>query len=368
MTMRTGSPLRACVAVAGCTVLLLGCEHSQPFEHDPPWTERPHEPGLPSRLTYSAFDDVAPSWAPDGRAIVYTVTRSDGGTTPRGERDADRCVAFLPPAGGQIYRQLCVNVAYSGRTDDAQQEPALGTNGHLAFVRSSMPHAWVPFGGAELVVTDSLGRHRRRLHPLPARASNGAWYHHASRLRWLDASRLLYVAEHIACTNRCEEIVRRGVGVIEVTLASDPASVELLAGTEGATSFAPGEAGDLYLTRVNDSRVYRRTADGTVTAVWDAGAGSIARDVVYRDQHLLVVAGGVVELVDDPFDDPDRGVGHIDGGGILHAVDLADGTAEVVPLGDMLVRRPALSPGGGRVVVEAVGPDGTDLWLLELPG
>jgi hypothetical protein len=348
-------------------VLLLACDHSRPFADDPPQTDWPATPGLPRRLTYAAPGELAPSWAPGGGTILYTLTRVDGGQVIDGLDSGDRCVAFLPAEGGQVRRQLCLTPPYSERTLDVQQEAALGPHGTLAFVRSSDPDRNVLVVPSEIVATDTLGRGDRSLLALPARASNGVWYHGASRLRWLDASRLLFVAERLGCTNRCADTVRTGIGVVQLTIGPAGATAELLAGTERATSFAAGESGELYLTRVNDPRVYRREPGGAVSVAWDFGAGVVARDVDYHGGHLAVVAGGL-RLVDDPFDDPDMGVGHIDGGGELHVIDLAENTAERHLFGFLLTRRPAISPDGRRIVLEVLGETGGPaLWLLETP-
>ena len=56
-------------------------------------------------------------------------------------------------------------------------------------------------------------------------------------------------------------------------------------------------------------------------------------------------------------------------GGPLHVVDLATGadTVLVTPLGTIIFRRPALSPSGKRLVVEAYADRVGDLWEFSLP-
>lgn len=357
-------PLLRCL---GPLLVLAACDHSAPLGDERHQTTVPRTPGLPTRLTYAAPGEFAPAWALDGSAILYTMTRSDTRVDFGVALDGDRCVAFLPPEGGQVYRQLCLVPPHSGRSRDMQEEPAPGPAGMVAFLRSSDPLDHLLPADTEIILADTLGRDVRRLQSLPTRASNGAWYHSASHLRWLDVSRLLYVAEHVSCTNECAETVYTPVGVVELTLPADPATAVVLPGTERTTSIAVGSEGELYLTLLDDSRIYRRAADGALDPVWDFGAGMVARDVVHHDGRLLAIAGGSVELVDDPFDEPDMGPGRIDRGGMLFAVDLESGRVTETGLGGMPLRRPALSPDGRRVVVEALGPGQPDLWLLDTP-
>jgi hypothetical protein len=137
----------------------------------------------------------------------------------------------------------------------------------------------------------------------------------------------------------------------------------------------------VYYTLAGDSRVYRQLlSTGAVVQVHDFGPAGIARDVHVVGTQLTAVVGGRVHFMDDPT----RGPTQWDSGGVVHVVDLNDGSEVILdsPPQPSLFRRPRLSPSGTAIVVEAYpvsltpGPGGTlnptvggsgDLFLYGLP-
>src|SRR5688572_12531680 len=83
----------ALAALAALTAA--ACEHGEPFLLEPYGPVGPQNPGLLTRLTFNPGQDLAPAWLPDGSAIAYTGERGD-------RPDRDRCLAFMPGAGGPI--------------------------------------------------------------------------------------------------------------------------------------------------------------------------------------------------------------------------------------------------------------------------
>jgi TolB protein len=97
------------------------------------WTIRPHGGGRVNLTAGSEAFDVAPSWSPDGRRIVFMSNReTPDNPDPRGKRDPD-FELFVMGADGSEPTQLTVN-----SLDD--EEPAWSPDGErIVFVRDFNP-------------------------------------------------------------------------------------------------------------------------------------------------------------------------------------------------------------------------------------
>ena len=118
-------PMRFALAVSA---VLMACEHGAPFRPGEYGPNGPLNPGDPTRLTYNPGQDLIPAWLPDGSGIVYTGERLD-------RADRDRCLAFLPAAGGVISHYVCRTTA----PDDSVNvfEDAALARDSIAYVRAS---------------------------------------------------------------------------------------------------------------------------------------------------------------------------------------------------------------------------------------
>jgi hypothetical protein len=130
------------------------------------------------------------------------------------------------------------------------------------------------------------------------------------------------------------------------------ATPQAIAGTNNASGVSPGSSEDeVYYTLGGDTRVYRETiTGGAATVVFDFGGAGIVRDVQVVGTRMVAVVGGRVHFAIDPSFGPTQW----DSGGVVHIVDLSNGSdvALTSPSEHALYRRPQLSPSGTQVVVE----------------
>jgi hypothetical protein len=348
------------------TVGCAACAHGEPFRiaEQPP--RGPFDADYPRRLTFNQGQDLAPSWLPDGSAIVYSLERVD-------RPDRDRCLGFLPAEGGSLPRIVCNRRFVADDSTDAYEEPAAGPNGLIAYQRSSATIGFLSYRFRALVVAplDSpAGARGRPLLSLPYRIGGGSFHYGLSHIRWLSDSGLVYLGDLVGYDKRRQDqpidTIVSGLKIMRVTLAGDSAVYEPLAGTEYATSVAAGPGGDdIYYTVGGDSRVFRRVlTSGATTVVWDFAPLGTARDVTVAGGRLAAVVGGDVTFA---FELGFGDYAQRDAGGFLHVVDLGTGAETVLDGRGLMFRHPALSPDGTRIVAEAYAGREADLWLLEVP-
>lgn len=371
--MVTGVPKDLCrLALAGGTLLVLACGHTEPFNSPPYGTNQPFDPTPPVRLTLNTGPDRGASWVPDGSGIVYSAQQP-------GRLDADVCLAEIPPDGGTQRRLVCDPARADSGITNAFESPAVAADGRLAFVTASGTiGASNPFSEA-LAVAPGLDASnatsvQRLPYTLPFEPPHGG----ITQLRWLGENALLYLAEAVSYRRECStcvlDTIATGLGATRLALSSGTAP-EVLPGTDFASGVSPGQnADEVYYTVNGDSRVFRlvlSTLEQSV--VHDFDTAGVARDVHVVGERLTAVVGGRVTLA------PDAALGQIqwDSGGFLHVVDLFAGTDVTLEDQPHLFRRPALAPTGDRLVAEGypliiVGNDTTvggsgDLYLFTTP-
>ena len=350
--------------------LLAGCEHSAPFGAGSNGSGQPLQGGSPRRLTYSAGQDRAPAWLPDESGIVYSYERTD-------RRDRDRCLAVLPPDGGQIDRTICVVSPAADDSTDLLTEPAADGAGRLVYLVARSLSAAVDPTSTPTSITLALSTladpaTKRTLVTFPYYASDTAPHWRASQPRWLGTDTLVYVALRTGYARPCQgcpvDSVETGVSIDLLDTSQPMPQVRVLAGTRFASSVATGATpGVIYYTLGGDARVFRRVlSTGSDSVVFDFGAAGIARDVQVVGSRLVAIVGGDVSFSLNP------NLGYVvqrDLGGPLHVVELATGadTVLAIPPNTIIFRRPALSPSGKRLVVEGYADRVGDLWEFSLP-
>jgi hypothetical protein len=215
---------------------------------------------------------------------------------------------------------------------------------------------------------------------VPYAAPGGRTHGNVSHLQWLSPTRLVYLGEDLFYQGSSFLPDTFSTGLEIVRLETDPQPVlHVVPGTEYASSVAAGGDEDtIVYTLGGDARVFTQSlSTGAVTVLHDFGAAGVARDVQLRGSTLVAIVGRSVLF---QFEEA-HGWVQRDEGGDLHIVDLAAGTAVVHAREETLFRRPALSPDGSSIVVEAspfapvhVGPESDfnatnhrpDLWLFDL--
>jgi hypothetical protein len=325
---------------------------------------------LPARLTLNPGTDLTPTWLPSGGGggggILYSADRLD-------RRDRDHCLAELPPGGGAIRRWACRTTAADDSVN-VLDNPAVSGDGRLVYVRSAGSlRLGRPLGpSAQQLVLATLAAPAtpiRVLQPIPTGAPGGRIHEAISHIGWLNPTRLIYLEETVryprACSSCAADTVRTGIELVTLDFSAATPVLAVVPTTDSASSVAVGATGDtIYFTKNGDSRVYRHAfSSGQTDTVFDFGGAGIARDVAYANGRVVAVVGGDVRYVVDSI----LGASQVDRGGTLYVVTLAGGAATAFGDPSLLFRRPALAPGGARVVAERWINGSSDLWLLDVP-
>lgn len=327
---------------------LLGCGHTEPFSTPPTGTDQPFDPRPPVRLTFNLGPDRGAAWLPDGSGILYS-------SQQLGRRDHDVCLALIPPGGGR-QRQLTCDLTPTGAdTIDAIESPAPAGDGRLAFVGlSSHLDAIAPGSSGIYLGSVSDPTNRTTLRSVPYSIPGGPLHSGASQLRWLAATRLVYLGERVDFMQHCDrcvewDTVTTGLNLVSLDVTQPGGTPQVIPSTDNASGLSLGANEDeIYFTLNGDARVYRRTlSTGAVSVAYDFGAAGTARDVHVVGNRMAAVVGGRVTYGVDPRFGPTQW----DSGGVLHVVDLQAGS-DVMLDGPGLFRRPQMTSSGSGVVVE----------------
>jgi|GEM_PF-464995 len=329
--------------------LLIACGHTDPFSNPDSNTGRPFDPSPPARLTLNLGVDRDPAWLPDGSGILYSAQDP-------GRNDRDVCLALLPATGGQQSALWCDVPDGPDRTD-AVLSTGPAADGRMAFLATSTSRGNpVPeyLGIRVGPTTDPAAGIQVRQLPYPR---GQGIVNAVGRLHWAGTDRLAYLgvwsAIHVVCPQPfvCNppDTAVTGLDVELLDLAGGDAPTAV-PGTEDATGLAVvADGAEILYTLASDTRIYRRSlSSGTVAVAHDFGAAGLARDLDAAGARVVAVVGGLVgQTVDSSL-----GPIQWDSGGVIHVVDLANGTDMPLDGGSRLYRNPALSPGGDQVVAE----------------
>jgi hypothetical protein len=326
---------------------LSGCGHSQPFGSNPDQTDQPFDPSPPVRLTLNRGHDREPTWMPDGSGILYS-------TQLAGRQDNDICLALLPPGGGSQRFLTCHLSSEPDVLTETIESPAPSSDGRLAFVGASFPaDAVTPDNQAISLAPLTDPAARQSLIAVPYTIPGGRVHGGVSRLAWLGPNRLLYLAEAVHIVRDCEvcprETLRSGLEAVWLNSGSPQAEPQVIPGSDYASGVSTGPTEDeVFYTLGGDSRVYHRVlSTGAISVVYDFAAAGIVRDIHVVGTRIAAVVGGRVHFAADPALGPTQW----DSGGIVHVVDLQEGT-DLALEGPGLFRRPRLSPSATGVVAE----------------
>ena len=356
-------------------LLALACSHGEPFAVEDQGSEVPFSATPPVRLTFSDGDDRTAAWLPDQSGIIYSSERLDAA-------DHDRCLLVLPPGGGSAKRSICRRDPAQEDSTDRYEAPAVSAGGRIVFLRA-VSTIGLQKGPAMHLMLGSIDdpAAAAEVTIVPYFASSGKTHFSVSHTQWLGPDRFVYLAEDLFYQGSTflPDTFSTGLEIVRGDIAGDAVTLTVVPGTELASSVAAGPDDDtIYFTLGGDSRVLRQSlSTGERTIVHDFGGGVIARDVQVRGSTLVAIVGRSVLF---QFEEA-HGWVQRDEGGDLHVVNLATGASQSVSLEGTLFRRPALSPDGRFIVVEAspfaevhVGPDPDfnaanhrpDLWLFDL--
>jgi hypothetical protein len=336
--------------LAVAAVLVLACEHSPAGV----WSPEPRGPfvgGNPRRVTFNPGMDLRPSWLPDGSGFWYSQERPD-------RTDRDHCLAVLPAAGGAVTTELCERDPAAADSITTFESAAQAADGRLAFVRASTPLSPATLAPRTLELWLATGDGTASIvKALPYTAPGGRIHQGVEWLQWLSAGELIYVGQAVSYPSACggcpPDTVRAGREIAR--LDAGTGAVQVIAGTDSATSAAV-VGNTLYYSVTDDNTVQAMTLPGTAAAP--------AHDFGTPPRDITAAAGRLVAVV---------------GPGLLRLVDLSTGAETPLSAGQVLFKRPALSPDGRTLVVEGypfqivpitldtiVSRVG-DLWVFDLP-
>jgi hypothetical protein len=341
------------VAVRNLAYLLLtyglsGCGHTEPFGTRTFDTDQPFNPDPPVQLTLNRGPDRRASWLPEGSGILYS-------TQGVGSRENDICLATLPSTGGRQQSLHCTLSPTSGDLTDALESAAASADGRLAFFAAISPiGALVPNRQELALASIADPATRTALIAIPYTILGHRTHSGVSQIHWLSPTQLLYLGEAVnvirPCPFRQMDTVRSGLDAVRFSLDGSPP--QAIPGTENASGISPGITQDeVYYTLGGDTRVYRQTlSTGQVSVAYDFASAGIARDVHVRGTQMAAVVGGRVHFANDPS----LGLTQWDSGGIVHVVNLQDGSDMVLtnPTDLALFRRPQMSSSGSQTIAE----------------
>jgi hypothetical protein len=330
---------------------LLGCEHSEPFGSSSFDSDQPFNSSPPIQLTLNRGPDLRPAWLADGSGILYS-------TRLAGRPDNDICLGELPPGGGRQRALTCDLSPTGSQLTEALESAAPFADGRLAFVAAISPTGAITPNQQALAIgrVDDPAT-RTELFPIPYTIPGRRPHGGLSQLHWLGPDRLVYLGEAVTAIAPCPfcelDTLRSGLDVVWVSLINGMVTRQVMPGSDNASGVSPGGSPDeVYYTLAGDTRIYRQLlSTGAVAQVHDFGPAGVARDVHVVGTQVAAVVGGRVRFAEDPTLGPTQW----DSGGVIHVIDLNDGSDVILdsPPQPSLFRRPRLSPSGTAVVAEA---------------
>jgi hypothetical protein len=335
--------------------LLTACSQSEPFTNPDTRLDGPLDAAQPVRLTHNLGDDLTPAAHPTGTTLLYAFTQP-------GNPGGDQCLALLPEGGG-TRQEFCPRSAGSRDSTDRYAEPAWIDSATVAVVRAARRIGrdrddYLVLGTARAEDPVDVTARLRFPYATPA----GIVHLFPTHVTPLGDGRVAYIAETQISNLPCGPCpfdwthVGREIMVVDLAGSSPPT---LVPGTDYPTGVSIGpNPGDLVFTLAGDTRAFRRAANGTVDVLHDFGA--IARDVQWRAGRLAAIVGGNVFVLTSDLGE----LSQVDGGGQLEVVDVATGQSVLPAPSELNARRPAFSPDGRAVFVQA---QANDLYRVEAP-
>jgi hypothetical protein len=372
------------LAVLLCLATSLGaCAHDEPFT-PAAVVPTPARSGSPRRITFNPEGDHWPAFLRDGSGIGYSYH-------PLERRDRDRCLAFIPPGGGMIMREICRHGLRDADSLNAVTTHGVSAGGRVALMaESGSPRRLFPDYRALWLGHLDSGPLVKVLE-FPYTTSGGQFHLSAADFAWPDENTLVYLAMYWSYRPPSNFIPPdteyTGIELVQLHLSGDSvASFTVLPGTQGASSLTPGRGDTVYFTMGGDSRVFSlATTTGQVGTLYDFGALGIARDARVESGTLTAIVGGRVHWYFRPSWSLQA---QADSGGPIYAVHLPNGGPQLIAdistspaPGTPTYRHLALDPAGRQLVAErsvlvvrvfptftdTVVSKESDLWLFDVP-
>jgi hypothetical protein len=366
---------------------LLGCTHSDSVPTPVVPALGPFGTGPDVQLTFNVDQDYWPTWTEDGRGILYAYVDR--------EHPLHRCLGLLPDGGGTRFWQLCDNRAVRDDSASSFGAFAVDSTGRLLIAEtvSSANGAAAELSQTSLWLADTAHPYvRTLLLRLPATIGTTAvtWL---ADISWTGPTTFIALGQQFGsephcigaglsdiCPSRDSIWADTGGIVLRGTIAAGHATLQPIAGTEGATAYSLAEKGaSIVFTLKHDLRLFKvSSAGGTPSPTPNPLAlDTLARQagellgvscsgelcIVARDGILL--AGdywasnanlGAIVLEHFPAQFITAGIA-IPSPMELHGISLATGTDHLLLQNNfnIVFVSPSVSPRSGDVVVQTGG-------------
>ena len=345
--------------VVWSVIVLLGCGHSDAFVVDAT-AVGPANSGLDVRLTFNADQDYWPIWTEDGQGILYSYVDMVPGSQ-------HRCLGLLPAAGGTRIWQLCDERATQTDSVNSFLAYALGADGRLLYaeaVSRSGARSTAPSETTLWLADSAAPFQRRALLTLPtfAGATPVSWL---ADIRWTGPTTFIALAQDFSALGHCKncgplDSIFYGQAVVRGTIAATGATLQVVSGTNGATSYSLAEHGALMVFTLRDDRRLFKVpaAGGTATSVGIVSPNGSAQLLgVSCRGSTCVVAVDPVTLSGATGNAIT--FGQLNGGATeLRGISLTTGVVQVIRTTAALVATPQISPVTGDVVAQVGGAFG----------
>jgi hypothetical protein len=351
-----------------------GCGHSDSYVVAP-HVLGPAGTGSVVRLTFNVERDYWPAWTEDGRGILYSFI--EPGSSVR-----HRCIGLLPAAGGTRAWQFCDNRAIRADSMNSFAAYALDTLGRLLAVEAvsgTTGFDEVPARTTLWLADTSTPYVRRTLLSLPIQfdtlrvswISDLAW---TSPTGFLALGQQFFTAPNCAlpCHSTTEDTLFADHGgvVMTGTIGSGAATLNVVAGTEGATAYSLAEGGSrIVFTVAHDLRLFQvPIGGGAPTPMPDPPAHDTLANQVgelvgvsCRESSCIVARDGIlitgsywqqIPLVGWQYSTAFASAG---GPYRLNRVSLQTGEDDSVAGSPSVFATPRISPVNGDVVVHVGG-------------
>ena len=291
-------------SLAVALVTSAACDHTQPGAAGLGGNTGPFDASPPLRLTLNPGTDRWPSWSADGRTIWYSYEDLD-------RSDGDYCLAPIAATGGTHGAGICENTPPAAAESlDVMASPAV-RGSRIAWIRitsDSGPFGTVPNGAEVVVAPLTMPTAPQQLAHFPQATVNGN-VTLPEDVQWLDDSTLVFVGGQLNYNSLINDTTICGDGIALLRIGAAGGTTTWLGGARDAQTVAVGSVpGELYFTRIGDSKVYRMLVpDTTAIPVFDfGGVGAVTSLRVAAGRMLAVLApsdcdihGGSVYLVQD---------------------------------------------------------------------
>ena len=365
---------------------LPACAHTDSFAAPVVPALGPFATGADVQLTFNVDQDYWPTWTDDGRGILYAYVDR--------ERPLHRCIGLLPAAGGTRLWQLCDNRAVRDDSASSYGGFALDSAGQLLVAETVSSASAGALSHTSLWLADTAHPYlRTSLLTLPVTVGTTVvnWL---ADISWTGPNTFIALGQQFGslphcvgpgivtfddvCPGRDSVWADSGGLVVRGTIAANRATLQPIAGTNGATAYSLAENGaSIVFTLTHDLRLFTVLSTGgmPVPTPNPAAVDTFARQVgelagvscrgtsciVARDRILIAGdywafnprAGAIVpQGYPAQFLTADVGIPHPME---IHSVSLTTGADQLLLQNNAVYVTPRISPTSGDLVVQVGG-------------